>query len=115
MRFYSESDIEKLLDRCESLDQFKVKLTQSEGVIEADVLDVAEGEIIIVSFPPDRGEDATKLTKFIQSTYPENPTIGVVDDIDVMIQYPDEALQMLDGMKAKISILKDTTTNKIII
>lgn len=41
-------------------------------------------------------------------------TAHLIDDIDVMIQHPDEALQVLDGMKAKISILEDTTTNKII-
>jgi len=116
MKFYTETNIEDMLEGCKTLDAFKAKLIADDNNnLESDVLDVMEGEVIVVSFPSDRTEDAIQLTKLLQNTYQNNPVIGVINDIDVMIEQADEALEMLDGMKAKISILKDTPSNKIII
>jgi hypothetical protein len=51
----------------------------------------------------------------IQDTFPDNPVIAMMNDIDVLIQNADDAIAMLDGMKAKIQIVKDTPADKKII
>jgi hypothetical protein len=114
---YSKDVISKLIEEAQDLNEFKAKLDEvpEEDAILIEPLDIEEGEAIIVSFPPERMEPVPALSNFLQTNYPNNPVIGIVNDIDLLIENADEALALLDNMKAKISILKDTDGSKKII
>lgn len=102
MNFYSKTSIDSILEKCQSIDQFKEMLDQCQETYDVECVDIRDNEVIVVSYPVEYAEPAVKLTKLIQSKYDNNPVVGIVDDIDILIQYPDEALQMLEGMKNKI-------------
>lgn len=117
MNFYSDTDIKNLIKSSESLDDFTNKLTQlDERALDVDTLDVVEGEVIVISFPEEYSEAAVKLSRLVQSTYPNNPVVAIVNNIDVMIEYPEDAIKMLDGMKDKISSMTGVSDikNKIL-
>ena len=111
MRFYSEEVINKLIDECVSSWEVRDKLAKlsDEECLVVDSFDVAEDECIALMFPDSLPkEDVGIIANYLQEQYPNNPVIGILSDMDVLIQNADEALAMLDGMKNKISILKDT-------
>ena len=115
---YSKDVINKLLSESKDLDEFKAKLDEvpEEDAVLIEPLDIVEGEAVVISFPPERMEPIPALSNFMQKNYPNNPVIGIVNDIDLLVSNADEALELLDNMKAKISILKDTDrASKIII
>ena len=114
VKFYTEKDIQNLIQNSESLDDFKSTLNQlDERALEVDTLDVVEGEVLVVSFPEEYSEAVVKLSKLVQSTYPDNAVVAIVNSIDVMIEYPEDAIKMLDGMKNKISSMTGITDIRI--
>lgn len=118
MKIFTEDALNKMLEDCTDLEAFKSKLAETDSDVVVDSLDLHEGEVVIISFPPDAMDQATiqYLGQLIQTQYPDNPVIGLVNDVDVLVEYPEEVLEMLEGMRAKISILKDTpNTSKIIV
>lgn len=117
VKFYTEKDIQSLIQNSESLDDFTHALNQlDERALDVDTLDVVEGEVLVVSFSEEYSEAAVKLSKLVQSTYPNNAVVAIVNSIDVMIEYPEDAIKMLDGMKNKISSMTGITDirNKIL-
>ena len=102
MKVFSEDVLTEILDSCETIQQVKEQLDICDKNLDLDVIDAAEGDVIVVSFPVDYGEGARKLLELIQAAKPNNPSFAITKDIDVLIQYPDEALNMLDGIRAKI-------------
>ena len=122
MKLYTEDQINKLLEESNTIVQFKdalAKLPEDSSCI-LDTVKVEEDDSITITFPHEFIEnDGAKAlghaVKTIQDTYPNNPVIAIVNDFDLLIQQADEALEMLDGMKAKISIMRDTQADKQII
>lgn len=102
MRIFSEDVLNEILDSCETVQQVKKRLEQTDKDIDLDVIDAVDGEVLVVSFPIDYGEGARKLLELLNESKPNNPSIAITKDIDVMLQYPEETLQMLDGMRDKI-------------
>ena len=121
MKFYSEEQINKILEDSNTLTHFKdglSKIPEDEcGII--DTVKVEEDDTITVLFPESFMQDDPDFLRSwiqsIQNTYPDNPVLAMVDNVDVLIQNADDALAMLDGMKAKISIVRDTPADKQII
>lgn len=120
-RLYSDEVITKLLDDCISTWEVKDKLAKlsDEECLVVDSFDVADDECIALMFPDSLPkEDVSMVANYLQEQYPNNPVIGILSNMDILIQNADETLEMLDGMKNKISILKDTGVseeNKIIL
>ena len=120
-KLYSDQVIRDLLDDSVTITEFKSKLSKltESDCISIDTLKVEEDDTITILFPESyinsMSDDIRYVVSSIQNTYPHNPVIGLIDDIDILVQNADDALAMLDGMKAKISILKDTPADKNII
>lgn len=121
MKFYTEDQINKVLEDSNTLVHFKdglSKIPEDEcGII--DTVKVEEDDTITIMFPESFlnyfADDLHSWVQNIQNTYPNNPVLAILSDIDVLIQNADDALAMLDGMKAKIQIVKDTPAEKKII
>ena len=118
-RLYSDEVITKLLDDCVSTWEVKDKLEKlsDDECITLDTFEISEGDTIAFVFPDKDGyaEGVARLIQYLDSVYPNVPKIGILSDIDVLIQQADQAIDMLDKMKAKISIVKDTPAEKKII
>ena len=110
MKIYDENTLNDILDSCKSIEELKAKLDDATDTLDVDVLDMQEGEVIIVSFPETRAEISVDVIRAIQSMYPSNPVIGVVDDIELLIENAEDALSMLDKMKDKISSMTNVTS-----
>ena len=102
MRIFSEDVLNDILDGCETVQQVKERLNECEKDLDLDVIDAVEGEVIVVSFPPENAEGAVKLLELLKEAKPDNPSIAITKDMDVMLEYPEDALAMLDKMKDKI-------------
>ena len=116
-KFYSDQVIRDLMDDSVTMTEFKSKLsklTEEDSVI-VDTLKVEEDDTITLMFPESYISDIGDMVKNLQDTYPNNPVIAVINDMDMLVQNADDALEMLEGMKAKISILKDTPSDKKIV
>lgn len=107
MKIYTESDIQKCLEVSSTLEEFKKNL-ESINDFNVDGLDVWENEVITISFPGDKSNEAKELAPILQKMYPENPVIGLINDIDLLIDNAESALSMLDGMKSKITDMTGT-------
>lgn len=103
MKIYTEDYLNKLIDESNSLEELKDKLAEVAGTVDLDCLDMQEGEVLVISFPADNAEAVQQLAPFIQQAYPNNPAIAVVNDIDLLVESADEALEMLESMKDKIA------------
>ena len=118
-RLYSDEIINKLLDDCVSTWEVRDKLEKlsDDECITLDTFEISEGDTIAFVFPDKDGyaEGVARLIQYLDSIYPDVPKIGILSDIDVLIQQADQAIDMLDKMKAKISIVKDTPAEKKII
>lgn len=121
MKLYTEDQINKLLEESNTIVQFKdafAKLPE-ESLCIIDTVKIEEDDTITIMVPEsflNTYEDDVHLwIQNIQNKYPNNPVLAILSDIDVLIQNSDEALEMLDGMKAKISIMRDTPADKQII
>lgn len=116
MKLYTEDIIKKIIADSSSLDDFMNQLDETETNFELEALDIEKGQAAILMFPIEYGEVVAELAPLLQKIYPDNPVVALVDDVDILIQNPDQAISLLDSIKAKISILKDTDdTSKIII
>lgn len=116
MKFYTEDTIKTIIADSSSLDDFMNQLDKTETNFELEVLDIEKGQAAILMFPIEYGEMVAELAPLLQKIYPDNPVVALVDDVDILIQNPDQAISLLDSIKARISILKDTDdTSKIII
>lgn len=121
MKFYTEDQINKVLEDSNTLVHFKdglSKIPEDEcGII--DTVKVEEDDTITIMYPEsflnNFADDLRLWIQYIQDTYPNNPVLAILSDIDVLIQSADDAIAMLDGMKAKIQIVKDTPAEKKII
>ena len=103
MNVYLEEVIKKLADECTTLEEFRQALNDTDNVLDLDTIDAALGDVIVVSYPVEHAASAVQLVQFLNTTKPDVPAIGLVDSIDVMIEYPEDALKMLDKMKDKIT------------
>ena len=111
MKIYSEDCINKAILSCNTLEELKSKLDalDEKDCIVLDSFDVAEDDVVAFMFPETvPAESVQGLVKYMQATFPENPIIGVLSDMDVLVQNAEDALKMLDGMKAKITIMRGT-------
>ena len=113
MQVIGKDEILKLIDNAESLENLK-DTVESLDKSEVETMDLYEGDVVVIMF--DEIDGVPELVQRLQDMYPDNPVIAIHKNIDLLIEQADEALEMLDGMKAKISILHDTpTTSKIIV
>lgn len=118
-RLYSEEVINKLLNECVSTWEVKDKLEKlsDDECATLDTFELSEGDTIAIMFPDKDGyaEGVSSVIQYLDAIYPDVPKIGILSDMDVLIQQADQAIDMLDKMKAKISIVKDTPAEKKII
>ena len=93
----------------------------SEGKIKFDnatlsTLEVKEGDVVLFKFDPDI--DATTLQychNTLTAFFENNQVLGITSDIDVLIQSPNEAIDMLEKMIAKIKLLHGVQQSKLIV
>lgn len=116
-KLYSDKLIQDLLDDSVTITEFKSKLSKltEDDYAVVDTVKVEEDDTITIMFPESYIDEIGSAVKYLQDTYPNNPVIAIIDNMDMLIQNADDALEMLDGMKNKISILKDTPADKKII
>lgn len=103
MNVYLEDVVKKLADECTTLGEFRQALNDANDVLDLDTVDAAPGDVIVVSYPAEYADGAVQLVQLLNTIKPDVPAIGLVDSIDVMIEYPEDALKMLDKMKDKIT------------
>lgn len=116
MKLYTEDAVKVALEGRDDAEDIIAKLAEGKQVCDLEPLPVDEGQALIFMFPVEYGSMIAEIAPVIQKIYPDNPVIAVVNDIDILVENADDALDLLDNMKAKISILKDTgSTNKIIV
>ena len=120
MKIYSEDCINQAILSCRNLEELKTMLDSFDenDCMVLDSFDVAEDDVVAFMFPEKvPAESVQGLVNYMQTMFPENPIIGVLSDMDVLVQNADDALKMLDVMKAKITVMRGTgaTTEKKII
>lgn len=103
MNVYLEDVVKKLADECTTLEEFKQALRDANNVLDLDTIDAAPGDVIVVSYPVEYADGAVQLVQLLNTIKSDVPAIELVDSIDVMIEYPENALKMLDNMKDKIT------------
>ena len=103
MNVYLEDVIKKLADECTTLEEFRQALSDANNVLDLDTIDAAPGDVIVVSYPVGYADGAVQLVQLLNTIKSDVPAIGLVDSIAVMIEYPEDALKMLDKMKDKIT------------
>ena len=111
MKIYSEDCINQAILSCSSLEELKTKLDSLDenDCMVLDSFDVAEDDVVAFMFPEKvPAESVQGLVAYLQNTYPDNPIIGVLSDMDVLVQNAEDALEMLEGMKTKITIMRGT-------
>lgn len=122
MKFYTEEQINRILEDSNTIAHFKeglAKLEDSEcGIIET--VKVEEGDSIIIQYPESFADKygvtgLKQMLTVLEQEFPDIPVVALVNDIDVLIQQADDAIEMLEGMKAKIQIVRDTPAEKKII
>lgn len=121
-KMYSDRVIRDIIDDSVTITELKSKLdklTEDDSVI-IDTVKVEEDDTITVMFPESillniGAEGLQHIVQNLQITYPNNPVIAIMNDMDVLIQEADQAIEMLEGMIAKIKIVKDTPAEKKII
>ena len=116
-KLYSDKLIQDLLDDSVTITEFKSKLSKltEDDYAVVDTVKVEEDDTITIMFPESYIDEIGSAVKYLQDTYPNNPVIAIIDNMDMLIQNADDALEMLDGMRNKISILRDTPADKKII
>lgn len=121
-KIYSERLIKDLIDDSVTITELKsklAKLTEDDFAV-VDTVKVEEDDSITIMFPEsflyDVGaEGLQQIVQNLQTTYPNNPVVAIMNNMDVLIQEADQAIEMLEGMIAKIKIVKDTPADKKII
>ena len=111
MRYYSEDAVAKIVQECVSAWEVKDKLAElkDEDCMVLDTFSVAEDEVVTLMFPESVPvEDVQGVVNYLREVFPENVVIGILSNMDVLVQNSDDALEMLDGMKAKINIMRGT-------
>ena len=69
-------------------------------------LHVNPNDVVLYKFDPYIfPEDLKAIDDAVNSAFPDNQVIGLVKDIDVLVQSPEEAIDMLEKMLAKIKLL----------
>lgn len=64
-----------------------------------------EGKVILFTFPSETiGVDNLNKMRDVLETVTGLPAIGYIDNFDVLVQQADEAVNMLNGMIAKIKL-----------
>ena len=118
-RLYSEEVINKLLNECVSTWEVKDRLEKlsDDECATLDTFELSEGDTIAIMFPDKDGyaEGVSSVIQYLDAIYKKKKKIGILSDMDILVQQADDALKMLDEMKAKISILRDTPSDKKII
>lgn len=63
----------------------------------------SEGNILIFKHPEEMSpEFATSVMRYLEAVVPNSTAIGLVNNVDLLVQYPEEAVKMLEGMINKI-------------
>ena len=121
MRFYSEDVVNKILDDCVQALEAKKKLSEipDKECLTMDTFSLSEEDTIALMYP-DRDEPnyisgISSIIEYFREIYPNNPSFAIISDVDVLIQNADDAIAMLDAIKAKISIVRDTPADKKIV
>lgn len=121
-KFYSDRVIRDMIDDSVTITELKSKMEKltDDDFAVVDTVKVEEDDSITVMFPEsflhDVGADGLQqIVQNLQTTYPNNPVVAIMNNIDVLIQEADQAIEMLEGMIAKIKIVKDTPADKKII
>lgn len=118
MRWYSEDVVNKILDECVSSWEVRNKLEnlKDEECVTVDSFQVEEDDCIAFMFPETmEAEDVRAIDSYLKDHFSNNHVFGMISNVDVLIQNAEEAIAMLDGIKAKIEIVKDTPAEKKII
>lgn len=102
MELYTKEQISSLIETAESLDSLKTTV-ESTPSMEFEQVSVYPTESIFITYPNELTLDVVQVVQYIQSIYPENPVIGLVDDIELLIENPEDSLEMLNKMKDKIT------------
>lgn len=65
---------------------------------------IEKGQVVIYKFPEDMPPDISSLIlKQLEANLPDNTIIGMVDNVDLLVQNSDDAVKMLEGMINKVS------------
>lgn len=114
MEILTKAELDYLREDAKSVEELFSKIEATEHS-EVENMDLYEGDVVVMQFPTGAYDGVPEIVQKLQDMYPDNPVIAIVKDIDILVQNPDEALEMLDGMKAKIQIMKGTPADKKII
>ena len=122
MRFYSEDVVNKILDDCVQAWEAKKKLSEltDKDCLTMDTFSLSEEDTIALMYPdrddrPDYISGISSIIEYFQEIYPNNPSFAITSDVDILIQNADDAIAMLDAIKAKIFIVRDTPADKKIV
>jgi len=79
---------------------------------KTDILDkistmtVKENDVIVFKFASDfKAEEANNVLETLQEAFPNNQILGMVDDVELLVNSPAEAIDMFEKMIAKIKLL----------
>ena len=75
--------------------------------ISLEKFDPAEADVIMFRYNPDEvfPEDAMQIRDILKNEFPNNKVIGLTNDIELLCQNPNEAIDMLNRMIAHIKIV----------
>ena len=83
---------------------------------KATVEDVKEGQVILFKYPADVSSafDVQSTLNLLKAEFPNNKVLGIANDVELLIQDADNAVNMLNQMIAHIK-LASGSTGKIIL
>lgn len=84
---------------------------------EMSLLPVKKDDVIIFKFDPDMNEETLQyINGTLNGLFPDNPVLGLTADVDVLIQSPKEAVEMLEKMIEKVTSAQSVSKeNKLIL
>lgn len=68
--------------------------------------DIKPGDVIIFKFDPQLvdGLEAEYIQELLSTTYPDNTVIGIANDVELLENNPEQAIDMLERMIARIKV-----------
>ena len=95
-------------------DEIKFSIKDFKTIVSA--LEVHDKDVVIFKFDPDMdAETLQACSDTLNEVFTDNQVVGITSDIDVLIQSPKEAIDMLEKMIAKIKLLNGVTESKLIV
>ena len=111
-KVYSERVINDLIDDSVTITELKsklAKLTEDDFAV-VDTVKVEDDDSITVMFPEsflhDVGaEGLQQIVQNLQTTYPNNPVVAIMNNMDVLIQEADQAINRTLVLASQLEVL----------